>query len=186
MRNLIYAINLTLDGCCDHTKLIGNEDVHDYHANLLRDVDLLVYGRITYQLMVPFWPDTAKNHSGNAKEMNDFAQAFDAVSKIVVFSKSLDKAEGNKTSIVRTNLQQEILKLKQEPGKNILTGGVDIPTQLIQLGLVDEYHIVVQPMMVGEGRRLLDTVNLPERLELKLVASKIFKSGCVALRYLKS
>ena len=186
MRNLIYAINLTLDGCCDHTKLIGNEDVHEYHAKLLRDVDVLLYGRITYQLMVPYWPDAAKNHTGMVKEMNDFAQAFDAVSKIVVVSKSLEKAEGNKTSIVRTNLHDEVMKLKQQPGKSILTGGVDIPAQLIQLRLVDEFHIVVQPMMVGEGRRLLDAVNLPERLELKLAASKIFTSGCVALRYLKS
>ena len=184
MRKLVFAINITIDGCCDHTKLGGNEEVHEYHTNLLRDVDLLVFGRKTYQLMVPFWPDVAKNHSGQTKAMNQFAQAFDSVNNIVVFSQSLEKAEGKKTRIVRTNLQNEILKLKQEQGKNILTGGVNIPSQLIELGLVDEYHVVIQPLVVGEGTRLLDGVSLEEKLNL--VESKIFPSGCVALRYLKS
>ena len=184
MRKIVFAINMTVDGCCDHTKLGGNEEAHEYHANLLRDVDLLLFGRKTYQLMVPFWPDVAKNHSGQTKSMNEYAQAFDSVSNIVVFSQSLERAEGKKTRIVRTNLQDEILKLKQEQGKNILTGGVNIPSQLIELGLVDEYHVVIQPIVVGEGTRLLEGVSLQEKLNL--VESKIFRSGCVALRYLKS
>jgi len=184
MRNVIYAINISLDGCVDHSKLDGNDEIHEYYAQLLRDIDLLVFGRKTYQLMVPFWPDVAKNQSGPTKAMNDFAQAFDS-KKIVVFSQSLDTAEGENTRIVRTNLQDEILKLKQEQGKSILVGGVDIPSQLIELGLIDEYLFVVQPIIVGEGRRLLDGVSLPEKLQLKLVESKIFESGSVALRYLK-
>ena len=184
MRNLIFAINMTLDGCCDHTKLNADDEIHEHYTQLMRDVDLLVFGRKTYQLMVPFWPDIAKNHSGESKAMNDFAQAFDS-NKIVVFSQTLDKAEGENTRIVRTNLHDEILKLKQEPGKDILLGGVSLPTQLIELGLVDEYRFVVQPILVGEGRRLLDSVSLPERLQLKLVESKNFKSGSVALRYVK-
>jgi dihydrofolate reductase len=182
MRNVIFGINLTLDGCCDHTKLSGDDEVHEYYTHLMRDVDLLVFGRKTYQLMVPFWPDVAKNHSGQTKAMNEFAQAFDS-NNIIVFSQSLDRAEGKNTRIVRTNLQDEILKLKQEQGKNILIGGVSLPSQLIELGLVDEYHCVVQPIIVGEGRRLLEGISLQERL--RLVESKIFKSGCVALRYLK-
>lgn len=186
MRKLIYAINLTLDGCCDHTKGIASEDVHTYFTDLLREVDTLVYGRITYQLMVPFWPDVARNQSGPTKTMNDFAQAFDAVREIVVFSKTLDKPEGKNTSIVRTGLQEEIRRLKQEPGKAILAGGVDIPSQLIQLDLVDEYRIVVQPIIAGEGRRLLAGVNLQESLQVKLVESKVLESGAVALRYLRS
>jgi dihydrofolate reductase len=185
MRNLIFGINITLDGCCDHTKVIGDEEVHEYFANLLRDVDVLVYGRKTYQLMVPFWPDTAKNNSGTTKAMNEFARAFDSVKQIVVFSKSLDRVEGKNTRVVRTNLQDEILKLKQEPGKNISIGGVDVPSQLIQLGLVDEYHFVVQPIVAGDGRRLLEGISLAERLQLKLVESKFFRSGSVALHYLK-
>lgn len=185
MRNLIFAINLTLDGCCDHTKGSANEEVHEYFAQLMREVDVLVYGRKTYQLMVPFWPDVAKNHSGQTRAMNEFAQAFDSVNKIIVFSRSLDTAEGKNTRIVRTNLEEEIIKLKQEPGRNIATGGVSIPSQLIELGLVDEYYFVVHPVVAGEGRRLFDDISLPDKLQLKLVESKIFESGHVALRYLK-
>ena len=183
MRKLIFTINTTLDGVVDHMK-IGPPDpeTFDYITHLTRDADTFVYGRKTYQLMVPYWPDAAKAPS------DEFAQAFVAVEKIIVFSQSLDNPEGpeaEKTRIVRTSLHDEILKLKQEPGKNILVGGVDIPSQLIELGLVDEYRFVVAPIVVGKGRRLFEGVNLPEKLQLKLAESKIFKSGSVALRYLQ-
>ena len=183
MRNVNYAINITLDGCCDHTKTIADEEMLEYYAQLLGDVDLLVFGRKTYQLMVPYWPDIAKNQS-ETKAENEFARTFDSINK-VVFSQSLDSAEGN-TRIVRTKPHDEILKLRQEEGKSILIGGVNIPSQLIELGLVDEYRFVVQPIVAGEGRRLLEDVSLPEKLQLKLVDSKFSKSGCVALRYLKT
>jgi dihydrofolate reductase len=184
MRNVIFAINITLDGCCDHTKFNPDEETFEYFTHLTRDADTFLYGRKTYQLMVPYWPDIAKSQS-ETKAENEFAQAFDAINKIIVFSQSLDSPEGKKTRIVRTSLHDEILKLKQEQGKNILTGGVAIPSQLVELGLIDEYHFVVHPIVLGEGRRLFEGVSLPERLQLKLVESKIFKSGCVALRYLK-
>jgi dihydrofolate reductase len=183
MRNLIFAINITLDGCCDHTKQLADDETHEYFTQLLREVDLLIFGRKTYQLMVPFWPEVAKNQS-MTKASNEFARTFDSINKLV-FSRTLADADDRTTRIVRANLRDEILKLKQEPGKNILVGGVDIPSQLIELGLVDEYRFVVGPIIAGEGRRLLEGVSLPERMQLKLVESKIFKSGCVALRYLK-
>jgi dihydrofolate reductase len=183
MRKLIFAINTTLDGCCDHTKTIADEELLEHYTHLLRDVGLLVYGRKTYQLMVPYWPDVAKNHSAT-KASREFAKTFVAKNKIV-FSQALESAEDKNTKIVRTNLRDEMLKLKQEQGKDILVGGVDIPSQLMELGLVDEYRFVVQPIVAGEGRRLLEGVSLPERSQLKLAESKIFESGCVALRYLK-
>jgi dihydrofolate reductase len=183
MRNVIYAINITLDGCCDHTKQFVDEEQLEYFTHLTRDADLQVFGRKTYQLMVPYWPEVLKNQS-ETKADTEFARAFVSIDK-VVFSRTLDSAEDKNTRIVRTNLRDEILRLKQEQGKNILVGGVDIPSQLIQLGLVDEYRFVVGPILAGEGRRLLDGVSLPEKLQLKLVESKIFNSGCVALRYLK-
>ena len=111
----------------------GNEEIYGYYTYLMRDVDLLVFGRKTYQLMVPFWPDVAKNHS-TTKAANEFAQTFDSINKIV-FSQSLDRAEGQDTRIVRTKLQGEILKLKHKQGNNILISGVPIPSKLIQLGL---------------------------------------------------
>jgi dihydrofolate reductase len=183
MRKLIFGINTTLDGCVDHTKGFADEETHEYWTHILREADLLVYGRKTYQLMVPFWPEVARSQS-MTKASNEFATTFDSIKK-VVFSRTLDSAEDENTRIVRTNLRDEILKLKQEQGKNILVGGVDIPSQLIELGLVDEYRFVVGPIVAGEGRRLLEGVSLPERLQLKLVESKIFSSGCVALHYLK-
>ena len=183
MRRAIFAINITLDGCCDHTKMIADAEVHEYFTHLMRDVDLLVFGRKTYELMVPYWPDVAK-HRSESKSENDFAEAF-ASKKLLIFSRSLDRADGRNTRIVRTKPQDEILKLKQEQGKNILIGGVDVSSQLIELGLVDEYQFVVQPILAGEGRRLLEGVRLPERFQVRLVESTIFKSGCVALRYLK-
>jgi dihydrofolate reductase len=184
MRNVIYAINLTLDGCCDHTKFNPAEDLLEHFTSLLRDdAGLLVYGRKTYQLMVPYWPDIAKSQSETKADI-EFAQAFDSLNKIV-FSRSLASTDDGNTRILRTDLHDEILKLKQEPGKDILVGGVDIPSQLIKLGLIDEYRFVIMPTIAGEGRRLLEGVSLPEKLQLKLVESKIFKSGSVALRYLK-
>ncbi len=83
MRKLIYAINLTLDGCCDHTKSTPDEELMEYYIKLVREADLLVYGRKTYQLMVPYWPEIA-NDPSQTKEDREFAQAFDACN-IVVF-----------------------------------------------------------------------------------------------------
>jgi dihydrofolate reductase len=182
MRKLIYAINITLDGCCDHTKQMVDEEALEHHALLLRDADLLVYGRKTHQLMVPYWPDVAKNPSGTKADI-EFAKMFVSKNKIV-FSRSLERADDKNTKIVRTNLRDEMLRLKQEQGKYILAGGVDIPSQLIELGLIDEYRFIVTPIIAGEGRRLLEGISLPQKLQLKFVESKIFKSGCVALRYL--
>ena len=183
MRNVIFAINITLDGCCDHTKMTVDEGMLEHYTNLIRDVGLFVYGRKTYQLMVPYWPDVAKDPS-ETKASIEFAETFVSKKKIV-FSQSLESADDKNTKIVRTNLRDEILKLKHEEGKDILVGGVSIPSQLIELGLVDEYRFVVAPVIAGEGRRLLEGVSLREKLQLKLVESKIFGSGYVALRYLK-
>jgi len=183
MRKVIFAINITMDGCVDHTKGIADEETHEYFTQLLRSVDLLVFGRKTYELMVPFWPEVAKNQSMD-RASNEFAVTFDSLNKIV-FSRSLASVEDKNTRIVRGNLHDEILKLKEEQGKGILLGGVSVPSQLVELGLVDEYRFVVSPIVAGAGRRLFDDVSLPERLQTRLVESKVFKSGCVALRYLK-
>jgi dihydrofolate reductase len=183
MRKVIYAINTTLDGYLDHTNGVPDEELMEYFTDLVRDADLFVYGRKTYELMVPYWPDVAKSDS-ETKTDKDFADAFVSKKK-VVFSRSLASAEGDDTRIVRTNLRDEVLKLKQEPGKNILVGGVDIPSQLIALGLVDEYRFVIQPILAGGGRRLFEGISL-EKLQLKLVESRVFKSsGSVLLHYLK-
>src|ERR1700758_655789 len=116
MRNVIFTMNTTLDGCCDHTKFNPDDETLEYFTHLTRDADTFLYGRKTYQLMVPYWPDVAKNHAGQTKADIEFAQAFDAVNKIVVFSRSLESASTaeRNTRIVRNGLRDEILKLKQE------------------------------------------------------------------------
>jgi dihydrofolate reductase len=184
MSKLIYAINLTIDGCFDHTSFTPDEETFDFFINLVRDAGLLAYGRITYQLMVPYWPDILKNPAGETKADVEFAQAFDSAEK-VVFSKSLHKVEDKNSRLVRTKPEDEILKLKQEKGKDILLGGVALPSYLIKLGLVDEYIFVVAPIIAGKGKRLMESFSLPENLRLRLVESKIFKSGTVALHYSK-
>ena len=185
MRKLIFAINTSIDGCCDHTNFYPDEEMMAYFTQLVRDAGTFLYGRKTYELMVPYWPDFVKNTEGEREADVEYAHAFNAVDKIVVFSKSLAEAEDEKIRIVSTNLHDEVVKLKQEPGKNILIGGITMASQLAELGLVDEYHFVVHPIIAGNGRRLFEGINLQQKLQLKLVGSTAFKSGVIALRYVK-
>jgi dihydrofolate reductase len=184
MRKLIYAINLTIDGCLDHTKVVGSEDILEYFTNMTRAAGLFAYGRTTYELMVPYWPDVVKDPSGQTKAGVDFAKAFVATKKIV-FSQSLDRVEDENSTLSRAKPEDELLKLKQEQGKDILLGGVALSSRLIALGLVDEYYFVIHPIIAGEGRRLMEGVNLQERLQLKLADTEVLRSGCVALHYVK-
>jgi dihydrofolate reductase len=132
--------------------------------------------------MVPYWPDVAKRQS-ETKVVAEFAQTFDAIDK-VVFSRTLDKVEGN-TKLIRENLKEEVLKLKQGAGKNISIGGVSLPLELIALGLVDEFYFLVHPIIVGQGRRLFDDTGFDLQQGLKLADSRVLESGCVSLHYLK-
>ncbi|GAB3552738.1 dihydrofolate reductase family protein [Spirosoma fluminis] len=182
MRTVTFGMNISLDGYCDHTLFNPGEDVHDYFTNMLNDVDLLFLGRIMYQLMFPYWADVAKNQSGTDDE-NRFAQKLTAINKVVV-SRSLDSVDST-TRIVRSNPAEELLKLKQQPGNKISVDSVSLLPELITAGLIDEFHLVVHPVMVGRGRLLIDGGSLQEALTLKLVDTIVFKSGCVALHYQK-
>jgi dihydrofolate reductase len=183
MRKLVYGINVSLDGCCDHTKFSGGDDIHEYFRELLEEADLIIYGRKTYELMVPFWPQVAQEQSMDATG-NAFANTFSNIKRVLI-SRTIERVDDEQTTIIRENLREEILKLKQQPGKAISTGGVELPSQLIEMGLVDEFHLVVHPLIVGEGRRLFTEMRLPESVGLKLVSSRTLSTGCVALRYEK-
>jgi len=182
MRKLIYAINISLDGCCDHTKMTPTDDMMAHYTKLVQD-KVFIYGRKTYELMVPFWPDAANDPASDAGD-KAYADMFVAAEK-VVFSRTLKSVEAQNSRLVTTDLKEEILRLKQQAGNDLLTGGVELPAQLIAMGLVDEFHIVVHPLMVGEGRRLLDEAILTAKVGLKLIKSETFESGCVALTYAK-
>ncbi|SDF64170.1 Dihydrofolate reductase [Mucilaginibacter gossypii] len=184
MRKVIYGINLSLDGCCDHAKFSGGKDILEHFTRLMDDVDLIVYGRKTFELMVPYWPDAAKDPL-STKEEKEFAQAFDGIEKLV-FSRTLTGTNDKNSVISQANPGDEIRKLKQQAGGNISIGGVNLPLQLIELGLVDEFHYVIHPVIVGEGRSLLEAAGLKENVGLKLIESKILESGCIALHYVKN
>ncbi len=183
MRKVVFAINITSDGYCSHTDMIADDELHKYFTRLLRNADLLLFGRSTYQLMVPYWPDVARNQSED-EATNEFARVFDSLDK-VVFSTTLKHAGGKNTRIVRANVAEEVLALKQQPGKDIRVGSLSIASQLSVRGLIDEYHFVVHPVVAGKGPRLFETVKPQDRLQLDFIDSETFQSGVVALRYRK-
>ncbi len=184
MRKVVFAINITTDGFCNHTDGIADDELHEYFTRLLRNASLLLYGRITYQLMVPYWPDVAKNQSESGAT-NEFARVFDSLDK-VVFSTTLQHVDGNNTRIVRANVAEEVVALKQQPGKDIFVGGLSIASQLSARGLIDEYRFVVHPVVAGKGPRLFQTVNLQDSLRLDFIGSETFRSGVIALHYRKN
>ena len=183
MRKVVFGINITADGFCGHTDMIADEELHKYFTRLLRNASIILYGRTTYQLMVPYWPDVARNQS-ESEATNEFARVFDSLD-MVVFSTTLKHAEGNKTRIVGGNPAEEVLALKQQPGKDICVGSLSIASQLSERGLIDEYRFVVHPVIAGKGPRLFEAVKPQERLQLDFVGSKTFRSGVVALQYRK-
>ena len=185
MRKLVYGINLSIDGCCDHTKFGGGEELHVYWTQRMREVDTIVYGRKIYELMVPYWPDVAKARSGQTEATNEFAREFDS-KKIIVFSRTLGRSEKANTRFVHGDLAGEITKLKQGEGAAISLSGVDLASQVIALGLVDEYYFVVHPVVAGAGIRLMEGIPLQEKLQLRLVSSDVLGSGAVALHYAKA
>lgn len=182
MRTVTFGMNISIDGYCDHTIFDPTEELYDYFTGMMDDVDLLFYGRVMYELMFPYWADVAKSKSGTAGE-NRFAERLTAIDKVVI-SRSLDSVDEN-TRIIRNNPAEELLKLKQQPGKKISLDSVSLLPELIAAGLIDEFHLVVHPIIVGKGRPLLDAGSLQEKLKLKLVDTIVFKSGCVAHHYMK-
>ncbi len=184
MRKVVFAINITTDGFCNHTDMIADDELHAYFSRLLRNASLLLYGRITYQLMVPYWPDIARNQPGPDAE-NEFARVFDSLDK-VVFSTTLQHVDGNNTRIVRANVAEEVVALKQQPGKDICVGSLSIASQLSARGLIDEYRFVVHPVVAGKGPRLFETVKPQDSLRLDFIGSETFRSGVIALHYRKN
>src|SRR3990172_12189154 len=136
MRKVVFAINITIDGYCGHETGIADDELHEYFTGLLRDSDVEIFGRNTYQLMYPYWHDVAVDQS-ESKATNEFARTYDAIPKIV-FSTTLKSVEWNNTTLRRSNLREEILKLKQQPGKSIFIGGVEIGSQVAQWDLIYE------------------------------------------------
>lgn len=181
MRPLRYSINVTLDGCCDHQVMIPDAELHRYHAANLERADALLLGRVTYEMMEEAWrrPATGTWPDWMADWMIPFAETIDGAKKYVV-SGSLDQVDWN-AELVQGELGKAVEQLKQESGRGLYVGGVTLPLALADLGLIDEYEFVVQPILAGHGPTLF--ADLSERLELRLVGRQEFRSGAVALRY---
>ena len=181
MRKIIAAINMTLDGFCDHTAGIPDEEIHQHYADLLSDADAILYGRVTYQLM-QFWQTLIKNPSGE-KSMDDFAMAIDKIPKIV-FSHTLKNTEWDSAKLSNQPIEEEVLELKQSRNggsKDILVGSRSLIIQLMKLNLIDEYQLCVHPVVAGSGLPLFENIN--DRTILKLIKTKTFSGGAVTLYY---
>lgn len=178
MRKVIAAINMTLDGFCDHTAILPDDEIHQHYSDLLKNADVILYGRITYQLM-EYWPPIVKNPTGN-KATDEFAVTMDNISKIV-FSNTLKKTDWKSASLAKDSIEEEILALRQQPGKDILLGSPSMITQSLNLHLVDELQLCVHPVIVGKGLPLFKNMN--DRINLRLVKTKTFVSGAVIFYY---
>jgi dihydrofolate reductase len=181
MRPLRYSINITLDGCCDHQAGVPDEESHRYWAEHLAQADALLFGRVTYEMMEAAWrlPATGVWPEWMTDWMMPFARTIDAAKKYVV-SNTLDRVDWN-AELVRGDLGKAVQQLKEESGKGLFLGGVKLPLALAELGLIDEYEIVVQPRLAGHGPTLF--AGLSKYIDLKLLSRREFGSGAVAMRY---
>ena len=178
MRKLIAAINMTIDGFCDHTAGIPDEEIHQHYTGLLNSADTILYGRITYQLM-EYWRTLIENPS-DIKSMNDFARAIHKIPKFV-FSKTLKNVEWESAKLVDRDIEEEVLELKQQPGKDILVGSRSLIIQLMNLNLIDELQLCIHPVIEGKGLPLFENIN--DRTVLTLLKTKTFGGGAVILYY---
>lgn len=178
MRKIIAAINMTLDGVCDHTAGVPDEEIHQHYAELLSDAGAILYGRITYQLM-QFWQTLVKNPSGE-KTMDDFAKAIDQVPKIV-FSHQLKSTGWDSAELSDQTVGEKVLELKQQSGKDVFVGSRSLIIQLMKLNLIDEFQLCIHPVIAGGGLPLFENMN--DRTMLKLTKTKTFSGGAVILYY---
>jgi dihydrofolate reductase len=178
MRKVIAALNMTMDGFCDHTAGLPDEEIHQHYTELLGQGGVILYGRTTYQLM-EFWRPFLENPS-DEKSMNDFAMAIDKIPKIV-FSHTLNNVEWKSATLATRDLKETVLALRQQSGKDILVGSRSLMIQLIKLNLVDEFQLCIHPVVAGKGLPLFE--NLKDRTVFKLFKTKTFSGGAVILYY---
>ena len=178
MRLLRYSINVTLDGCVDHRAGIPDEALHRHHAANIARADAMLLGRVTYEMMEGAWRHPAP--AGARPEwMEPFARTIGATKKYVV-SSTLERVDWN-AELVRGDLGAAVRRLKEEPGQELLLGGVTLPLALAELGLIDEYELVVHPRVVGHGPALFAGLSTP--IDLTLVSRQELGSGVVVQRY---
>ncbi|SFX19819.1 dihydrofolate reductase family protein [Cytophaga hutchinsonii] len=179
MRKLIASINMTLDGFCDHTAVIADEEMHQHVNDLFKTADTTIFGRVTYQLMESGWPPIVKEPTG-VKAIDEFAILIDTIHKIV-FSHTLKGLTWKNSTLAKGELKAEIIRLKQQPGKNILVGSPSLIVALTQFGLIDEYQLCIQPIILGKGLILFK--HMQDRIDLKCIRTETYASGAILARY---
>ncbi len=178
MRKVIAAFNTTIDGNCDHTAGIADEELHQHYTDLLENAGVILYGRTTYELM-QYWQSLVKNPSGE-KAMDDFATTMNNIKKIV-FSHKLRNTDWATAEIATDPLDVVIKDLIQQAGSDILIGSRSLIIQLMNLNLIDELQLCIQPVVAGEGLSLFE--NIKDRTILKLKKTKSFNNGAIILYY---
>ena len=178
MRKVIAAINMTIDGVCDHKAGLPDEEVHQHYTDLLDSADVILYGRITYQLM-QYWQTQLTNPSGK-KTADDFAIAIDKIQKIV-FSHKLKNTDWESAKLATKPIEKLVRELKQQSGKDILVGSRSLIIQLMKLNIIDEFQLCVHPVVAGSGLPLFE--NITDRTVFKLTKTKTFSGGAVMLYY---
>lgn len=179
MRKLIAAINMTLDGICDHTAGIADEEIHQHYADLLCSADTIAWGRITYQLM-EYWRTVIENPTGN-QAADDFANVIENIAEKIVFSRTLKSVDWKNARIAKNGIKEEMLALKQQEGKDILVGSPSLITACLNLNLVDECQFCIHPVIERKGLRLFE--NIDHRINLQLTNAKTFSCGAVIHYY---
>ncbi|SDM52998.1 dihydrofolate reductase [Catalinimonas alkaloidigena] len=169
---------MTLDGFCDHTAGLPDAEIHQHYTELLAQGDMILYGRTTYQLM-EFWRTLLANPS-EEKSMNDVARAIDKIEKRV-FSRTMKTVDWASATLAQQDLHEEVLALKQQPGRAIFVGSRSLIIQLLQLELIDEFQLCLYPVVAGSGLPLFE--NLNDRMMFNLVNHKTFTGGALLLYY---
>jgi len=184
MRKAIMSIPITLDGVIegpihDLDWVIADDELHDFYSELLSNADLIFYGRITYELMANYWPSATSDNS-LPKGMARFANALNPMQKIV-FSKTLENVGWN-TQISKAIDPDEIKRLKSQPGRDLLLGGgASITQTFLQNGLVDEFRLLVHPVLLGKGKSLF--MGISETLKMEFLSKQPLRTGVIALCY---
>jgi len=179
----MFAMNISIDGCYGHTSFFPDVDLMVYFNQLMQDTGVIVYGRKTYELMIPYWPEVLQTRNDHRPEDIAFAEAMVPIPKIVI-SRTLKTVSENCT--LSSDLPEELLrKLKQQSGKKIALSSTTLLAPMLELGLIDELHLIVHPALVGGEKRLFDDFHSPEKHNFKLVSSQTFRSGVIALHYQK-
>lgn len=178
MRKVIAALNMTLDGVCDHNVGVVDEEIHRHYSELIDNSGVILYGRITYELM-QFWQTFLENPSGE-KSMDDFAISIDQIPKIV-FSRTLKETNWTTAKLADKPLEEIMMDLKKHSGKDILVGSKSLIIQLLNRNLIDEFQICIYPMIEGKGLKLFDQID--KRIMLNLLKTKSLKSGATVIYY---